>query len=213
MKKLTILFIAIFMASISKLNAQTFSIGPTAGFGHSWITNYSDRTKFNAAWNAGLSFIYSTKTNFGIGVDIKYSAEGIKNDYSVEGPADGLITVTNTLNANYIRVPFKLIYFFGKYGNAVRPKLYVGPDFGFFVGGKSVLDYGNVKYDTKEFIKGFDFGGIVAAGLNFRLAPATWLNTDIAYYNGFINVSKDDNNNHNKNLQLNIGLLVSLKKK
>ncbi len=212
MKKIITLVVVVSTTS-TLLNAQNISIGPTAGFGHSWITNYSDKTKFNATWNAGLSFIYSTKTNFGIGADLKYSAEGIKNEYTVEGPADGLITVTNTLNANYIRIPFKLIYFLGKYGNAVRPKLYIGPDFGFFVGGKSVFDYGNVKYDTKEFIKGFDLGGIVAAGLNFRLAPATWLNTDIAYYNGFTNVSKDDNNNHNKNLQLNIGLLVSLKKK
>src|SRR5690348_3371639 len=92
MKKLTIAVAAILViSSFSKLNAQTFSIGPTGGFGHSWINNFGGDAKFNPMWNAGIAFMYSTKTNFGIGADVKYSSEG--NKANVSG-AD------NVINAN-----------------------------------------------------------------------------------------------------------------
>ena len=203
-------FILLIISFSSK--AQNISLGPTAGFGHSWITNYGD-SKFNPAWNVGLSFIYSSQSKFGFGADVKYSAEGIKNTYLVEGPAGGLVAATNILNANYIRVPVKLIYFFGKYGSKIRPKIYVGPDFGFFAGGESLFKDGDVRYKTSDFIKSFDVGGIVSAGLNFKLSSSVWLNTDIAYYNGFTDVSKDVTKSYNRNIQLNAGLLVGLRKK
>ena len=128
-----------------KINAQTFSIGPTGGFGHSWIHNSDGDTKFNPAWNAGLSFIYSTKSSFGIGADVKYSAEGNKRDFQTTGPADGPIDVTGTINANYIRVPLKLIYFGANNDNAVRPKIYAGPSFGFLTSANEVDNFPAIK--------------------------------------------------------------------
>lgn len=101
----------------------------------------------------------------------------------------------------------------------------------FFIGGKTISNYTNytVKDDTKDYIKNFDFGGIVAAGANFKLSSAARLNTDIAYYNGFENISKikynvntmvlqtnilrNESNNYNKNLQFNVSLLIGLRKK
>ena len=156
MKKLTIAVAAILVMSVfSKLSAQTFSIGPTGGFGHSWINNTNGDAKFNPAWNAGISFMYSTKTNFGIGADVKYSAEG--NKAIVSG-------VNNVIDANYIRVPVKLAYFAGKYGSAVRPKIYVGPSFGFLSSANSTTTVSNVKVKQilKIIMKNFDFG--VTAG-------------------------------------------------
>ena len=214
MKKLIILFIAIFIASvISKLSAQTLSIGPTGSFGHSWISNVDGDTKFNPYWNAGLSFIYSTKTSFGIGADVKYSAEGNKRDFQTIGPADGLIDVTGTINANYIRVPLKLIYFGGKYGNTVRPKVYVGPSFGFLTSANQIYHElnGKTKQDIKRFMKSFDFGVSAGAGLNFKLASKTWLNTDLAFYQGLSNITKNEGRTqHNANLGVNVGLLFGL---
>ena len=140
MKKLTIAVAAILVISVfSKLNAQTFSIGPTGGFGHSWIHNSGGDAKFNPMWNAGIAFMYSTKTNFGIGADVKYSAEG--NKASISG-------VNQSVNTNYIRVPLKLTYFAGKYGSAVRPKIYVGPSFGFLTSANEVTTVSNAKVRT-----------------------------------------------------------------
>lgn len=213
--KKSITCIAILLIIATDLNAQKILFGLGAGLGDSWITKQDGDNKFNTAWNAGLSLIYSTKSHFVLGANIKYSTEGNKKKYKTPGPADGLIDVTNTINANYIRIPFKLIYFFGKYGSSIQPKIYAGPDFGFFIGGKNIANYSGYKVigNSKDQIKSFDVGAIIAAGINFKLAPCTWLNTDLAYYNGFANVSKGSNNNHNRNIELNVGLLVDLKKK
>jgi hypothetical protein len=205
MKKLTIAIAAVLVMSVfSKLNAQKFSIGPTGGFGHSWINNSGGDAKFNPMWNAGIAFMYSTKTNFGIGADVKYSSEG--NKANVSG-------VDNIINANYIRVPVKLAYFAGKYGNAVRPKIYVGPSFGFLSSANATTEVSNtkVKTDIKDDLKNFDFGVTAGAGINFRLAPNTWLNTDLAFYQGLSDMTKNDNKTlHNGNIGVNVGLLVGL---
>jgi outer membrane protein W len=204
MKKVMIITAILGIGIISK--AQTFSIGPTGGYGHSWITNSSGDNKFNPAWNAGLSFVYSTRSNFGIGADVKYSTEGNKAT-----TAD----ITNVINANYVRVPVKLIYFFGRKGNAVRPKISAGPSFGFLTDANetSTASGVKVKTDINNDIKNFDFGVDAAAGLNFRLAPRTWLNTDIAYYQGLTDMTKNNNaTQRNGNVGVNVGLLVGVGK-
>jgi outer membrane protein W len=204
MKRVMIITAILGIGIISK--AQTFSIGPTGGYGHSWITNSSGDSKFNPAWNAGLSFIYSTRSNFGIGADVKYSTEGNK---VVENG------ITNTINANYVRVPLKLIYFFGASNSAVRPKISAGPSFGFLTAANETSNVSGVKVktDISNDIKNFDFGVDAAAGLNFRLAPRTWLNTDIGYYQGLTDMTKNNNaTQRNGNVGVNVGLLVGMGK-
>ena len=193
--------------------AQTVSFGPTGGFGHSYITNTDGDGKFNPMWNAGVSLIYSTHSNFGLGVDVKYSAEGNKVDYISNN--DVTTHVKSVVNANYVRVPVKLIYFFSTDKSAVRPKIYVGPSFGFLAAGKtsSTINNVTVKTDTKDDIKNFDFGVTAAAGLNFKVAPRTWLNTDIAFYQGLTDITKSNNSTqHNANVGVNLGLLIGLGK-
>lgn len=204
--KRVMIMVAVFLGVGLAAKTQTFSIGPSAGFGHSWVSNTSGDGKFNPAWNAGVSFIYSTKSNFGIGADVKYSAEG--NKTSTSG-------VTNTINANYVRVPVKLIYFFGEQGKAVRPKISAGPSFGFLTAANQTTDVegASVKTDIKNDVRNFDFGVTAAAGLNFRLAPRTWLNTDLAFYQGLTDMTKNNNSTqHNANLGVNVGLLLGLGK-
>jgi outer membrane protein W len=191
MKKAMIIAAILGIGIISK--AQTVSFGPTGGFGHSWISNSNGDGKFNPAWNAGLSLVYSTKSNWGIG------AAGI----------------TNTINTNYVRVPVKAIYFFGKQGNAVRPKISAGPTFGFLTDANETSSVSGVKVktDINDDIKNFDFGVTAAAGLNFRLAQRTWLNTDLAFYQGLTDITKsNDSTQHNGNVGVNVGLLVGLGK-
>jgi outer membrane protein W len=206
MKKVMIITAILGIGIISK--AQTFSIGPTGGYGHSWISNSGGDNKFNPFWNGGLSFIYSTRSNFGIGADVKYSAEGNK---LMTG--DG--AVTNVMNLNYVRVPVNLIYFFGNQGNAVRPKISVGPSFGFLTNANetSTTSGVKVKTDLGNDVKNFDFGLQAEAGLNFRLAPRTWLNTDLAYYHGLTDITKNNGSTQrNRDVGVNVGLLVGMGK-
>ena len=212
MKKVMIIVAVLGIGIISK--EQTFSIGPTGGFGHSWITNTKGETKFNPAWNAGIAAVYSTNEHFGIGVDVKYSAEG-KKVKDVNGVADGGDNLRNTINANYVRVPVKAIYFFGDNNSTVRPKIYAGPSFGLLAGGKTVTNNNGVvsKTDVKNDIKNFDFGATAGAGLNFKVAPRTWLNTDGAFYQGISDINKAGNiTQRNGNVGVNVGLLVGLGK-
>lgn len=204
MKRVMIIAAIMGIGFISK--AQTVSFGPTGGFGHSWISNSSGDTKFNPAWNAGVSVVYSSLNHFGFGADVKYSAEGNKIEQA---------GVTNTINTNYVRVPLKAIYFFGKQGDAVRPKISAGPTFGFLTNASEVTsDEGvKVKTDVSDNIKGFDFGLNAAAGLNFRVAQRTWLNTDVAYYQGLTDITKNTNTTRrNGNVGVNVGLLVGIGK-
>jgi outer membrane protein W len=204
MKKVMIIVAILGVGFVSK--AQTVSLGPSGSYGGSWITNSAGDGRFNPAWSAGLSLIYSSKSNLGFGAGVNYSAMGNR---VVE---DG---IKNTINANYVRVPLKLIYFFGAPNSAVRPNISAGPTFGFLTDATtaSVSQGVKVKTDISNDIRNFDFGVNAAAGLNFRVAPRTWLNTDIAFYQGLTDITKGDNTTRrNGNLGVDVGLLFGLGK-
>jgi hypothetical protein len=49
--------------------------------------------------------------------------------------------------------------------------------------------------------------------LNFRLAQRTWLNTDLAFYQGLTDITKNNNSTQrNGNVGVNVGLLLGLGK-
>ena len=203
--------VLIFITAISltvTAAGQHISIGPTAGFGHSWLTlenapaGYDN--SFHPAYNFGAKLVYSIETYWGLSADVKFSGEGGK-----------LSNNNNDLvyRANYIRVPLQGIYFFGDYGQAVRPKISLGPSFGFLTGGKyktRVNEQTQSEGDIKNIFTGFDVGLNAAVGANIRVAPATWLNTDITYYHGFSDVSETNNSVRNRNIGINVGLLFGL---
>lgn len=211
MKKATIVFGAFIMMAIGA-KAQHLSLGPTAGFGHSFLSDGDGDTKnrFHPSYNIGGKLVYSTLTNWGFSLDAKYSGEG----GTIGDNSDDKLK----LNLNYIRVPLQAIYFFGKVGNAIRPKVSLGPSFGFLVGGK-IKNYTNgsvvAEVKAKDYVKSFDLGINGAVGLNFRIAKATWLNADISYTHGLTNISKiagDDNSLKQRNLGLNLGVLFPIGK-
>jgi outer membrane protein W len=193
---------------LTKLSiAQNVSFGPVIGVGHAWITGI-ENTKFKPSVNIGGTLVYSFVPHWGIGGDIRLSfLEGVKT--KVE--SGNTETVTN-LNATYLRIPFKAFYFFGEYGDRVRPKLYVGPSVGFFLGGKHKTETtvgGNsttVKTDSKDALKSFDFGFVAGGGINYRLRKNMWLNVDLVYNNGLIDISEASSYNANRNLGISAGV-------
>ena len=181
------------------MEAQNLSFGPTAGFGHSW--NNADigtaEKSFHAYYNIGGKLVYSFVNNWGISGDLKFSSEGqtIKSDGS-----------KIVARANYIRIPLQGIYFFGKFGDRVRPKISIGPSFGFLVGGKSKNGINNIETKTKDYWNTFDFGFTGAIGGNVRIAKATWLNLDLAYYHGLTDAAKFSGDAKNRNIGINVGV-------
>jgi len=209
MKKATIFGAFIMMAFGA--TAQHLSLGPTAGFGHSWLSDgeSASKNRFNPSYNIGGKLVYSTLTNWGFSLDAKFSGEG--------GTIGDNSDDKTVINLNYIRVPVQAIYFFGKVGNAIRPKVSLGPSFGFLIGGKT-KDYENgnlvTEVKSKDYVKSFDLGINGAVGLNFRIAKATWLNADISYTHGLTDLSKISGNGDLKqrNLGLNVGVLFPIGK-
>ncbi|MEJ7685202.1 MAG: hypothetical protein WKG06_46620 [Segetibacter sp.] len=101
-----------------------FSLGPNAGVGHSWVTK-TDNAKFKLAANAGLALVYSATEHFGIGLDAKYSYEGVKSTLVLN--SDG------SIDLNYFRFPLKAIYFFNNYRRSIKTKNLSRPFYWFFI--------------------------------------------------------------------------------
>lgn len=200
------------LSAITTINAQNLSFGLTAGFGHSQLSieNNQFDDKFYPSYNAGAKLVYSFVSHWGVSADIKFSGEG--------GKIAGRDALNNQhqykYRANYIRIPVQGIYFFGKYGDVIRPKISFGPSVGYLLGGKTSPQVNGVKtgdLKTKEIFNDFDFGLNGAVGFNYRLGGNKWLNADIAYYHGLSNISKGASSDFkNKNIGINIGVTLPL---
>jgi len=204
MKK-TLLSIAIASAAFFILADATaqdnLSLGVKGNIGHSWM-NGDGKNVFKPSYGVGMRLVYSANAHLGIGGDLSFSAEGSKKEYT-EGQ-----TEVRT-NLNYIRLAPQALYFFGEYGDAVRPKIFAGPSLGFLVGGKTKTTVGNTttSIDSRDNYNGFDLGALVGAGINCRVAPDKWLNLDLGYTHGLIDQTKSDNTTaYNRNIAVGIGL-------
>ncbi len=167
---------------------SVFSIGPQGGFGHSFISPYRG-AKFQPSWDAGISMIYAPGVHWGVELDLRYSAEGSKIE-------DEVYKITSVTELRYIRVPLKAVYFFRKYENDFRPKISLGPTFGFLT-----------EQINSTGAKSFDFGATAALGFHYRLVRAIWLTADVNYYQGFIDIyDRGTEKELNGNLRLDLGL-------
>ena len=213
MKK--VFFTLLVVTGFVSVNAQNLSLGPIGSFNHSWITGSgaSDNRDFNPSFKAGATITYSIHPHWALGADLLFANEGAKSTTTVAN-----FETENKVNLNYIRVPLKAIYFFGDLGDKLRPKLYAGPSFGFLVGGKAKTETKNTtsgvtvksEADSKDFYEGFDFGLTAGAGLNYRIARAIWLNFDVNYTNGFLDVTKNTTVNKSFNANRNLGVAVGV---
>ncbi|MET0637593.1 MAG: porin family protein [Chitinophagaceae bacterium] len=213
MKKILSLLAIILIAGT--LNAQNLSFGPTLGFGHGWLSVPDDAEDFNRdfhpTYNIGAKLVYSFVSDWGISADVKFSSEGGKFSNSDGGEQEQIFRL------NYIRVPIQGIYFFEQLGDRVRPKVFLGPSFGFLVGGenKTKIDGETVQTQkAKDVAKTFDFGLNGGVGANFRIDGNKWLNADITYAHGLTGIFDEDvsssENYKNRGIGINIGLLFPI---
>ncbi len=178
--------------------AQQQSLGPSAGFNYAWLSN-RDNTTGRPSFNIGLTYTYSIIENGGLGIDLRYSEEGTRQE---------LNGVDLTTKLNYVRVPVKFIYFFGQLENDFRPKIFAGPTFGMLVGGKSEIqgELGTIEVDSKDYFENLDIGLNAGVGFNYRIVESTWFNFGVAYTHGFTNVVKSGPESFNRNINVNLGI-------
>ena len=208
MKRLII--ICTLLLTFTFVNAQ-FSIGLTGGIGHSWLHHNEQpgvENEFHLGYHGGVSFLYSFASPVAISADLRFSAEGGKYNYNSSG--NNILTKYRT---HYLRVPVMVNYFFGDNGNTVRPKVAVGPSFGFLVGGKHELVVNgapNYSEQAEKLFERSDVGVSGVVGLVFKLSPSLLMSTDVNYYSGFSNVNKVDPELKNRTIAFNLGFMVPL---
>lgn len=203
----TLVLTALFFSST--ISAQdNMSLGPIAGFGHSWISGTAN--KYQPFGNVGVTFTYSPIAHLGIGADLLYSIEGGKR----QAGGNNIITKTD-----YIRMPLTIKYFFGQYGDRLRPRIQLGPSFGFLIGGHQVVETTDKEEQlsrtpSKDIVKHVDAGITAGAGLNYRLMDKTWLLADLSYYHGLTRVFNNaSNDGRNRNIAFNLGVAFGIGKK
>jgi outer membrane protein W len=192
--------IALILIMISGINVfgQQASAGIKAGANFSSLSNV-DAAKTLTGLTAGGFFVYSIVEHFGVSADVLYSGEGAKfsNQYST---ASQVVNTETNLRLNYIRVPLLANVFFGQLGDRIRPKICLGPNFGFLMSVKNKTTVttleGNVLNEETTTVKdkngyaGFDLSAIVGAGINYRMNDKTWLNLELKYNVGATDVNE-----------------------
>ena len=205
-KLLCIALLVVASTASAQKFAQNVSFGPIVGLGHSWIHGLEGDKEFKLAPTAGVTMVYSAGAHWGFGLDIKFSREGVKQEAFPGTDA--------VLHANYIRIPFKSMYFFGELGNKIRPKVMAGPSLGFLVGGKQKLEASGgeilAEVKAKDILKTFDIGVHGGLGLNARLTRNTWLNTDVTYYHGLKDIREGSMDWKNRNIVWNVGVAFGI---
>ena len=180
--------------------SQYVTFGRAFSFGHAFISEKDVQHKFFFSLTGGLSITYAKKENYGFAADLVYSSEGSKTVYNTGG-----VSTENKIKLSYIRVPLKAIYFLGDYGDNIRPKVFAGPSFAFLVGADTN------KENSYDAIKKMDAGVHIGFGANKLICDRIWLNTDITYTQGLIDITKengDGGSNLNGNIRMNISLLL-----
>ncbi len=188
-------------------NDQYVSIGPVAGVGLNRVGNMGGNNMTVMSGNLGIGMIYARNEHWGWGGQLMVSSEGY--DVKYNGTEVKAIPI-------YLRMPLRAYYFFGDHRNTIRPKLYAGPTFGLKLSETDDMYGRNTEvtaYNNTGTFRTFDVGVNVGTGVNIKLAKAIWLNLDLVYNQGLLDVVDDpaDNYNTNQNLSFNAGLLFGLK--
>jgi len=167
---------------------SVFSLGAQGGFGHSYISNFPNK-KFQPSWDAGIVAIYSPGVHWGIELDVRYSAEGVKFE-------DVTRNRENTIFLRYIRIPLKATYFFRTYENDFRPKISLGPQIGFLN-----EEINSVGANT------VDFGLNASVGFHYRIVRAIWFTGDVNYNQGLLDIYDASSASElNGNIRLDLGI-------
>lgn len=179
MKPNQLTLILVFLAASTLISSvyaqQRWSIGPRLGANISKITGDAPNNTFLPGFTGGAYVMYSDVSHFGISADVLFSQKGAKYDYS---------GIKFTQRLNYIDIPVMARYFMNLEGT-FRPNVFVGGNLAFLLNAKAKQRSSNGVSqpditNTKDFAS-TDLGFLAGIGLNFKIAKARWVQTDIRY--------------------------------
>jgi Outer membrane protein beta-barrel domain len=187
------------LCTISLHAQQTLSFGPIVGANFSKISDI-DNSEFNTGLAAGGQLTYSNENNWGLGVGLLYSKEGVD-------VTSGL--VEGETNLSYLRIPLKGYLFFRDNEDRFRPKLFLGPSIGIMLNADTKV--GGTEFDVKDNFNTLDLGLMIGTGFNARLSESgTWLNFDLGYTHGLLNVAENGADGANRGITATLGVLFGI---
>jgi len=172
--------------SLTSLHAQQrWSVGPRLGATISKITGDPKANTFLPGFTGGFYVMYSDINHFGISGDVLFSQRGGKYDFIELNN----IRYTYTQRINYIEIPIMARYFLNLEG-ALRPNVFAGGAAGFRLNAKQKNIQENDTrfddFDNTDLYKPVDLSFLVGVGLNFKIAKARWIQTDIRYQQSLV---------------------------
>ncbi len=189
-----IIAVLVSCCAVAATAQQTLSFGPVVGVNFAKISDVNN-SEFNTGVAAGAQLIYSSVNKWGIGGAVLYSREGV--DIQTGGNE-------SAFNLTYLRIPVKGYLFFRENEDRFRPKIFVGPSFGFLV--DSDAKFNGDEFDIKGVYNKFDLGLTAGLGFNARIAEGIWFNFDAGYTYGLLDVAKNADGG-NRNIGLTAGVL------
>ena len=207
------IFVSLLLAGavVGTTNAQNLSMGPVAGFNHTWMTDMGPNRVFNPGATVGGRLTYSFNPHWGVGADLIGSWEGVRTK------ANYATTGSTSVDADlvFLRLNPRMSYYFGELGDRVRPTLFGGTTFGVLAGGETRTTVATTnegptitdKVKSTDSYNTFDAGLFAGLGINYRIGKAIWLNTEAVYNNGLVDLTKSDNTwSASRGVGFNIGV-------
>jgi hypothetical protein len=196
MKKLSFLIIAVFIFSVSRIQAQGFHLGVKAGANLASINGRSFDEGFNWGFMAGAFAEVNVSSKWGLQPELLFSSTKTQtaSDFSsIVNEAGNVGLNSQTVSLNYLSIPILLSF---------KPipllSIQVGPQFGILMNTSQ-----NITSNGKNAFKSGDFAIVGGAQLNvggfkagaryiFGLTNIddvtsvdTWNNRNIQFYVGF----------------------------
>jgi hypothetical protein len=202
--------------------SQTISIGPKVG---ATLTNFGGvkNTSYKPGITAGAFLIYSRHEHTGFGLELLYSGEGSNHENTtINGSTSDKYEYNTRLH--YLRIPMNANYFFRTAEDKMRPKISFGPNIGYLIATKQNLTLTNTnagntivtKTENKSLTNynRLDLGLSLGAGFNYKIKSSLWLNVDLRYNYGLLNILKNSaygsNRANNQGASISIGIAKGL---
>lgn len=177
-----IILLAFVFASLTAAAQENVSIGPVAGLSLANFRGDVSETNWKPGLTIGGFYNYSSRTGFGFTGQLLFTQLGAQTQNK-----------NAEVNLNYIQVPLLATFYFGRYGNPVRPKIFLGPSLHFLTSARN-QNGDNINGDVNNRVyTPFDLGLTFGGGVNFELSPKIWLNLDARYNLGLLDVTRATN--------------------
>ncbi len=185
-KSLLFGFAFLFSFSLQAQRKRNLSLGPLVGVNVSNLQGDIENTTSKVGVVAGLFFNYSIKETFGVSGQLLYSQLGANYKFG---------STSNQLRLNYLQVPLFATFYFGRglRPGTIRPKLFAGPYVGFLLAQRDKDGNDLPVLGSGTPYKPIDFGLNLGGGLNFALKNQSWVNLDLKYGLGLVDISRADN--------------------